>query len=60
MVAIPEIEQLPNNCHECPLSMWIEGEYWCPWNNCTVDGVNNGDKRRMSGCPLIEIEESDE
>ena len=47
---------LPKNCHECYLSMWIEEEYWCPWFNCTVDG-NGGNKKRMSGCPLTEVED---
>ena len=51
-VKIPEM-QLPNNCHNCELSMWIDNEYWCPWNNCTVDG-HDGDIQRMSGCPLEE------
>lgn len=49
---------MPNNCHACLLSMWIDNEYWCPYNNCTVDG-NGGDKQRMIDCPLEPYREED-
>lgn len=59
MIQIPEMKQLPNNCHECPLSYWNEGEYWCPWHNCTVD-YHGGSERRMIECPLVESEDEND
>lgn len=58
MITIPEMEKLPDNCHECLLSYWDNenGECWCPWHNCTVD-CYGGEKERMNGCPLVENEE---
>ena len=54
MITIPELEYLPNNCHECPFSYWDdECECWCPWHNCVVD-YHDGDEKRMYGCPLAE------
>lgn len=55
MITIPEMKQLPNNCHECLLSYWNDGEYWCPWHNCTVD-YHGGAEHRMPECPLEESE----
>ena len=63
MIAIEDMDKLPENCHRCPLSYWAStmpgrepNECWCPWHNCTTDGINGGDKQRMRGCPLKEVE----
>ena len=59
MITIPEMEHLPGNCHECPLSYLDEcAEYWCQWHNCTVD-YHGGDEKRMDGCPLAESEDEE-
>ena len=49
---------MPKNCYECYLSIWAEGECWCPWHNCTVDG-HDGDIKRMNNCPLAESEDKE-
>lgn len=58
IITIPEMDKMPDNCHECPLSYWDNEnrEYWCPWHNCTVD-YHGGATKRMSGCPLVESDE---
>lgn len=56
MIAIEGMDELPENCHKCLLSYISEGEYWCPWNNCTTDYANGGDRERMCNCPLHKIE----
>lgn len=57
VIAINEMEELPDNCHECPLSYCDDEncDYWCPWHHCTVD-AHGGETRRMDGCPLMEIQ----
>ena len=57
VIVIQEMENLPNNCHECPLSYCDDEncDYWCPWYHCTVD-AHGGETRRMDGCPLQERE----
>lgn len=57
MITIPEMDHLPDNCHDCPFCYYDYeySEYWCPWNNCTVD-YYDGDIMRMEDCPLVESE----
>ena len=57
MIAIQGMEELPENCHKCPLSYCDDEncDYWCPWHHCTVD-AHGGETRRMDGCPLQERE----
>ena len=69
MIAIEDMDKLPENCHVCPFSyqaltqywgkpIYVDEPYvnWCSWHNCTTDGSNGGDKKRMRGCPLKEVE----
>lgn len=55
MVIIPEMDNLPNNCHNCPWHYYDDEyrEYFCPWNDSIID-LNCSE--RLKDCPLHESE----
>lgn len=57
MITIPEMNELPDNCHECRFSYKDEKACTvrCSWHNCTVD-YWGGKEHRLHNCPLAESE----
>ena len=57
MITIPDMENLPVNCIECPFSFWDDetDEHICSWHMWIVE-CYDGDKKRMNTCPLVETE----
>jgi hypothetical protein len=57
MITIPEMKEMPDNCHEC-LLCYLDHDciVRCPWFNCMVDNWG-GKEHRLHDCPLVESEE---
>lgn len=65
MKVILEIEQMPENCQECPLSDGYTGErgetLWCVPLSHKEEAIVDGDfLKRREDCPLKQIKEGAE